>query len=49
LVDQTDGNLVKQSMNKGSTERILLDGLRALNIFSVVGPLSKSKNVLFEP
>jgi hypothetical protein len=49
LVDQTDGHkVVELCKSKGSQEFTLLSGLASdMNIFTVVGPISQSKNVVF--
>jgi hypothetical protein len=49
LIDQTeDGKIVELCQDKESQEHQLLSGLAgALNIFTIVGPLGQSKNVVF--
>jgi len=51
LVDMTnDRRLVKLCKNKASREYSLLSGMsQSMNIFSVVGPVSSSKNIIFMP
>ncbi len=51
LVDQTeDGRLVSLCSDKTSQEHALFHGMvEEMNVFTVVGPLGQSKNLVFKP